>query len=46
MGFIKWHKGLTENFMRRLDMGWYGVAWVSWLKGLITGLIVYHFLLM
>jgi len=45
MGFIKWHKKLTVKFMEKLSMDWYGIACVSWLKGLITGLIIYHFLL-
>tara|TARA_B100001029_G_C14859099_1_gene338112 strand:+ start:66 stop:206 length:141 start_codon:yes stop_codon:yes gene_type:complete len=46
MGFIKWHKGLTEKFMGRLGVDWYAVAWISWFKGVLTGLIIYHFLLM
>ena len=36
MGFFKWHKGLTENFMRRLGIDWYAIAWISWIKGLIN----------
>jgi len=42
MGFFKWHKGLTENFMRRLGIDWYAIAWISWIKGLITGFIIYY----
>jgi len=45
MGFIKWHKGLTDKFMGRFGLDWYSAAWVSWFKGLITGLMIYHFLL-
>jgi hypothetical protein len=45
MRFINWHKGLTEKFVRRIGMDWYGIAWISWFKGLLTGLIIYHFLL-
>ena len=45
MGFIKWHKELTNSFMERIGLDWYAIAWVSWGKGLITGLIIYHFLL-
>jgi len=46
MNFIKWHKELGDRFMERLGLGWYLVAWISWVKGLITGFIIYHFLLM
>ena len=45
MGFMKWNKMLIDNFMGRFGLDWYGVAWASWFKGLITGLIIYHFLL-
>ena len=45
MGFIKCHKVLIDNFMKRFGVDWYSLAWVSWVKGLITGFIVYHFLL-
>ena len=45
MGFIRWHKGLTDKVMGGLGVDWYGIAWVSWFKGLVTGLIIYHFLL-
>ena len=45
MGFIKWHKGLTDRFMEKLGIDSYAVAWISWFKGIVTGLIVYHFLL-
>ena len=41
MGFIKWHKGLTDNFMKKLGIDWYALAWISWLKGLITALIIF-----
>jgi len=45
MGFIKWHKEMTNSFMRGIGIDWYAIAWLSWAKGLITGLIIYHFLL-
>tara|TARA_B100000579_G_C22781338_1_gene829473 strand:+ start:660 stop:800 length:141 start_codon:yes stop_codon:yes gene_type:complete len=45
MGFIKWHKELTVKIIEKLGVGWYAVAWMSWIKGLTTGFIVYHFLL-
>ena len=45
MGFIKWHKRLTAKFIEKLGVGWYATTWISWFKGIVTGLIVYHFLL-
>ena len=45
MGFIKWHKGRLVKVMGILRVDWYGIAWISWFKGLVTGLIIYHFLL-
>ena len=45
MKFIKWHKEVGEVFMKKLNIDWYTVAWVSWVKGLISGFIIYHFLL-
>jgi hypothetical protein len=45
MKLIKWHKKLTDKFMRRLGLDWYSIAWISWFKGLIAGLIICHFLL-
>mgnify|MGYP001410140988 CR=1 FL=1 len=45
MRLFKWHKRLTDNFMERLGLDWYAVAWISWSKGLITGFILCYFLL-
>ena len=45
MGFIKWHKELIDRFMNRWGIDWYANAWIAWFKGLIIGLIMYHFLL-
>ena len=38
--FIKWHKGCTNKFMKKTGMDSYQLAWVSWAKGLITGIIL------
>ena len=46
MGLFNWHKRLTDNFIGRFGVDWYAVAWIAWFKGLITGFIIYHFLLM
>jgi len=37
---IKWHKELTNKFMNKIGLDSYQLAWVSWFKGLITGIIL------
>ncbi|MBT3418607.1 MAG: hypothetical protein HN427_07520 [Flavobacteriales bacterium] len=38
--FIKWHKELTNRFTKKTGMDSYQLAWFSWVKGLITGIIL------
>ncbi|SVC74416.1 uncharacterized protein METZ01_LOCUS327270 [marine metagenome] len=38
--FIKWHKEFTNKFMKKTGMDSYQLAWFSWVKGLITGIIL------
>ena len=38
--FIKWHKEFTNKFMNKTGMDSYQLAWFSWVKGLITGIIL------
>ncbi len=45
MRFITLNKVLTNIFIGRPNLDWHGLAWFSWLKGLVTGLIIYRFLL-
>ncbi len=40
---IEYHKELIESFKKKTGISNYGVAWVSFLKGLILGLLIYHF---
>ena len=37
---IKWHKELTNKFMNKTGLDSYQLAWFSWFKGLITGIIL------
>ena len=46
MRFIKWYKGLIDKFMEILNIDFYTLTWTSWLKGIMTGLIIYHILIM
>ena len=40
---INWHKGIVEQFKRKTGISNYGVAWISFIKGLLIGLLIYHF---
>tara|TARA_B100001778_G_scaffold270827_1_gene232682 strand:- start:241 stop:384 length:144 start_codon:yes stop_codon:yes gene_type:complete len=40
--FIEWHKRQTEWWMNKLNVGWYGVAWIAWIKGVVIGVLIYH----
>ena len=40
---IKWHKKQLEWLQEKLGISNYGVLWISFLKGLIFGLLIYHF---
>ncbi len=37
---IKWHKELTNIFMNKTGIDSYQLAWLSWIKGLITGVVL------
>ena len=38
--FIKWHKEYANNLMKKTGMDSYQLAWFSWAKGLIMGIIL------
>jgi len=42
---LDWHKKHIEWWKQRLGVSWYGVAMIAFVKGLILGLLIYHFLL-
>ena len=42
--FIKWHKRQTEWWMDKLNVSWYGIAWISFFKGVILTVLFYTFL--
>tara|TARA_B100001287_G_scaffold275819_1_gene284578 strand:- start:22 stop:162 length:141 start_codon:yes stop_codon:yes gene_type:complete len=42
--FIEWHKKQTEWWMDKLNVGWYGVAWIAFAKGVILTVLFYTFL--
>ena len=42
---IEMHKRQMEFWKSKLGISDYGVAWIAFLKGLVIGLAVYHFLI-
>ena len=42
---IKWHKKYIAWWMKKLNLSNYGLLWVSFIKGVLIGLIIYHFLI-
>ena len=43
---IKWHKERLDWFKKKTGLSNYGVTWISFIKGLIIGLLIYHFFLL
>ena len=42
---IEWHKASIDWFRKKIGVSNYGIAWISFIKGLIIGLLIYHFLI-
>ena len=40
---IAWHKRQTDFWKTKLGISDYGMLWVAWVKGIVLGLLVYHF---
>ena len=41
--FIDWQKGRLDWFKKKTGISDYGIAWISFIEGLIIGLLIYHF---
>ena len=37
---LNWHKNLAETFMIKTGMNAYKLAWFSWVKGLVMGILL------
>ena len=37
----EWHKNLTLDFIEVKELSMYQVAWISWLKGMVTMAILF-----
>ena len=40
---IEMHKRQMDFWKSKLGISDYGVAWIAFLKGLVLGLLIYHF---
>jgi len=40
---IDWHKRQINFWKSKLGMGFYGMLWIAFVKGILFGLILYHF---
>lgn len=40
---IEWHRRQVGFWKTKLGTSDYGMLWVAWLKGIVLGLLVYHF---
>ena len=43
--FVVWHKKYIEYWKIKLNLSNYGILWIAFIKGLIIGLLVYHFII-
>ncbi|MGB0891303.1 MAG: hypothetical protein ACPGUU_03050 [Flavobacteriaceae bacterium] len=43
MRFIKWHKGVLENYKEKLGLSYYQIMWIAWFKGIIIGALLIYF---
>ena len=43
--FVAWHKKYIKYWKKKLNVSDYDILWISFIKGLIIGLLVYHFLI-
>tara|TARA_B100001013_G_scaffold304434_1_gene206911 strand:+ start:169 stop:315 length:147 start_codon:yes stop_codon:yes gene_type:complete len=41
--FIDWHKKVLGWWKKKLNISNYGIAWIAFIKGLVIGLLIYHF---
>jgi len=41
--FVAWHKKYIKCWKKKLNVSDYGILWISFIKGLIIGLLIYHF---
>jgi len=43
--FVTWLKKYIKWWEKKLNISNYGILWISFIKGLIIGLLIYHLFL-
>lgn len=43
--FFSWHKKKLKNLKKKFNFSDYGLLWVTFGKGLIIGILIYHFII-
>ncbi|MEC8147152.1 MAG: hypothetical protein VX086_01185 [Pseudomonadota bacterium] len=43
LNYIEWEKRQIEWWKKKLGVSDYGIAWISFVKGILIGLAIYHF---
>ena len=41
-GYINWEKRQISWWKKKLGLSEHGLAWISFIKGILVGLLVYH----
>ena len=41
--FVNWHKKYINYWKKKLNVSDYGILLIAFVKGLIIGLLIYHF---
>jgi len=44
-GYINWEKKQIQWWKKKLGVSEHGLAWLSFIKGILVGLLIYHFFL-
>ncbi len=42
---IKLHKRYIDWWKEKLNISNYGLLWISFIKGILVGMLIYHFLI-
>ena len=41
--FVAWHKKYRKWWEKKLNISNYGILWITLIKGILIGLLIYHF---
>ncbi len=41
--YINWEKRQIQWWKKKLGFSEHGLAWISFIKGILVGLLIYHF---